>query len=426
MTERFDVAIVGGGIAGTTFAAILGDAGLEVALVERQAPSLLTGSAYDGRTTAITYGSRKLLEAAGLWADLAPHACPIDDIRVADGASPLFLHFDSREVGDDPLGSIVENRLIRIALRQRIDDIANVSQISPATVSELDTEGEAARVTLADGRVITADLVIGADGRESFIRGAAGIKTVGWKYKQQAIVTIMGHELSHQNVAVENFLPAGPFAMLPMVDAPDGTHRSSIVWTDHIDAVPLYMQLDKLAFDAELQRRAGDWLGKVWDIGPRFTYPLSLRHAKRYIAPRVALIADAAHVIHPIAGQGLNLGMRDIALLSEMLVDRRRTGLDLGDPMLLARYQTKRRGDNIAFSATTDILDRLFSNDIPPIALARRIGLGAVNHIPPLRRFFMRRAMGAAGAFAAGARGFRRFKGSLINRSAPAERRCFL
>ncbi len=215
----------------------------------------------------------------------------------------------------------------------------------------------------------------------------------------------MGHELSHENVAVENFLPAGPFAILPMTDTADGTHRSSIVWTDHLDAVPLYLQLDKPDFEAELQARAGAWLGRVWEIGPRFTYPLGLRHAKRYIAPRVALIADAAHVIHPIAGQGLNLGMRDIALLSELLVDRRRTGLDLGDPDLLKRYETARRVDNVAFSATTDILDRLFSNDIPPIRMARRVGLGAVNHVPALRHFFMRRAMGAAGAISRLGRG---------------------
>jgi 2-octaprenyl-6-methoxyphenol hydroxylase len=402
---RFDVAIVGGGIAGTTFAAILGGAGLKVALIERQAPSALTGSAYDGRTTAITYGSRKLLEAAGLWADLAPHACPIADIRVADGASPLFLHFDSREVGDDPLGSIVENRLIRQSLFRRVGEIESVTQIAPATVAGLDTAGALAHLTLADGREIAADLVIGADGRESFIRGAAGIETIGWAYKQHAIVTIMGHEHSHENVAVESFLPAGPFAILPMTDATDGTHRSSIVWTDHIDAVPLYMQLDHPAFEEELRRRAGDWLGRVWEIGPRFTYPLGLRHAKRYIGPRVALIADAAHVIHPIAGQGLNLGMRDIALLSELLVDRRRAGLDLGDPLMLRRYERMRRADNIAFSAATDILDRLFSNDIPPIRLARRVGLGAVNHVPPLRRFFMRRAMGAAGAISRLGRG---------------------
>ena len=217
----------------------------------------------------------------------------------------------------------------------------------------------------------------------------------------------MGHEQSHENVAVENFLPAGPFAMLPMTDDADGTHRSSIVWTDHIDAVPLYMQLDRAAFEAELQSRAGEWLGRVWEIGPRFTYPLQLKHAKRYVAPRVALIADAAHVIHPIAGQGLNLGMRDIALLSEMLVDQRRSGLDLGDPLMLRRYEAARRTDNIAFSATTDILDRLFSNDIAPIRLARRVGLGTVNQIRPLRRFFMRRAMGAAGAISRLGRGER-------------------
>ena len=404
-SERFDVAIVGGGIAGTTMAAILGGAGLRTALIERQPPAALGSIAYDGRTTAITFGSRRVLEAAGLWAALAPHACPIDDIRVADGRSPLFLHFDSREVGDEPLGLIVENRLIRQSLYDRINAIAAVTQIAPAAVTAIDVSGSVAHLTLAEGQNITADLIIGADGRDSFIRDASGIETIGWAYKQQAIVTIMGHELPHGNIAVENFLPPGPFAILPMTDGPDGVHRSSVVWTDHSDSVPLYMKLEAEQFDAELQRRTGDWLGKVWEIGPRFTYPLQLRHAKRYIGPRVALIADAAHVIHPIAGQGLNLGMRDIALLAELLVDHRRAGLDLGDPVLLKRYEKARRGDNVAFSAATDVLDRLFSNDIPPITLARQVGLGAVNHVPPLRRFFMRRAMGAAGAISRLGRG---------------------
>ncbi len=405
MTERFDVAIVGGGIAGTTLAAILGDAGLAVALIERQAPAALEASTYDGRTTAITFGSRRILEGASLWAGLEADSCPIDEIRVADGFSPLFLHFDSREVGDDPLGSIIENRLIRRALHRRIQVLRTVTHIAPATVAALDMSGSLARLSLADGREVAAELVVGADGRDSFIRAATGIETIGWKYNQDAIVTIMGHERPHGNVAVENFLPPGPFATLPMTDATDGTHRSSIVWTDHRDRVPLYAKLEGEAFAAELQRRTGEWLGRVWEIGPRFTYPLSLRHARRYVGPRAALIADAAHVIHPIAGQGLNLGMRDIGLLAELLVDHRRTGLDLGDPLLLRRYERTRRLDNIAFSATTDILDRLFSNDIPPIRLARRVGLGAVNQIPPLRRFFMRRAMGAAGALSRLGRG---------------------
>jgi 2-octaprenyl-6-methoxyphenol hydroxylase len=396
--ERYDVAIVGGGLSGTTFAATLGNAGLKVALIERLAPSALEAPAYDGRTTAITYGSRRILEAAGIWAGMAEHACPINDIRVADGFSPLFLHFDSREVGDAPLGSILENGVIRRALHHRLGELPSVSHIAPASVTGIDGSGAVARITLADGGNISADLIVGADGRESFVRKTAGIETVGWKYGQTAIVTVMGHELPHDNVAVENFLPAGPFAILPMNDTPDGVHRSSIVWSERDDAAPLYAALKQRPFDAELQRRAGDWLGRVWEIGPRFVHPLQLKHARRYIAPRIALIADAAHVIHPIAGQGLNLGMRDIGLLAELLIDRSRLGLDLGDPELLAEYERRRRPDNLAFSATTDVLDRLFSNAIPPIRLARRLGLGAVNQVPPLRRFFMRRAMGASGA----------------------------
>jgi 2-octaprenyl-6-methoxyphenol hydroxylase len=395
MSVRFDVAIVGGGIAGTTLAALLGGAGLSVALIERQAPAALEAGSYDGRTTAITFGSRRVLEAAGLWAAMAPHACPIDDIRVADDASPLFLHFDSREVGDAPLGSIVENRIIRQTLHARVAAMPAVTRIAPATVTALDAGGAAARVALADGRSIAADLIVGADGKDSFIRSAAGIDTIGWKYRQAAIVTIMGHAAPHDNVAVENFLPAGPFATLPMTDGQDGTHRSSVVWTDHSERVPLYAGLERSAFESELQRRVGAWLGRVWEIGPRFTYPLQLRHARRYVAPRVALIAEAAHVIHPIAGQGLNLGMRDIAVLAELLIERRKLGLDLGEPGLLARYERARRADNIAFTTATDLLDRLFSNAIPAIRMARRAGLGAVDRVPSLRRFFMRRAMGA-------------------------------
>ena len=396
MTKPFDVAIVGGGLSGTTMAAILGTAGLRVALVERNAPSTLEAPAYDGRTTAITFGSRRIMERGGLWDALAPGACPIDDIRVADGRSPLFLHFDSREVDDEPFGWIVENRVIRRALHTRLAALDTIAHIAPAAVAEIDTSGELAHLVLADEREITADLIVGADGRDSFVRKSAGIGTVGWEYRQSAIVTVMGHELPHGNIAVENFLPAGPFAILPMNGAPDGTHRSSIVWTDRIDAAPLYLKLDAAAFDAELQRRAGDWLGQVRDLGPRFVYPLQLRHAKRYVGPRMALIADAVHVIHPIAGQGLNLGMRDIGLLADLLIDQRRKGLDLGAPALLARYERGRRADNLIYSAATDILDRLFSNSIPPIRIARRMGLGTVNRISPLRRFFMRNAMGAA------------------------------
>jgi 2-octaprenyl-6-methoxyphenol hydroxylase len=402
---RYDVAIVGGGIAGTTMAAILGAAGLAVALIERQAQAALEAPSYDGRTTAIALGSKRVVAAAGLWDTLLPHACPILDIRVAEGRSPLFLHFDSREVGDEPFGWIVENGRIRRALHARIAAIPSVDQIAPASVASLDTAGPLARLRLEDGREIMADLVIGADGRDSFIRQASCIDTIGWAYHQRAIVTVMEHERPHGNVAVENFLPAGPFAILPMTDGPDGLHRSSIVWTDRGDAVPLYLKLDGPAFDAELQRRVGDWLGRVHAVGRRFTFPLQLRHADRYTAPRTALIAEAAHVIHPIAGQGLNLGMRDIALLAELVIDRRRLGLDPGDPALLRRYETGRRADNVAFSAATDLLDTLFSNSVPPIRLARQAGLGAVNRLPPLRRFFMRRAMGAAGALSRLGRG---------------------
>ena len=237
------------------------------------------------------------------------------------------------------------------------------------------------------------------------MRAQAGIGTIGWEYDQHAIVTTIGHTLDHQNIAVENFLPPGPFAILPMTDDAEGTHRSSIVWTDRRADVPAYMALSKKLFEVELQRRTGEFLGTIHEIGRRMSYPLQLKHSKRYVAERIALIADAAHVIHPIAGQGLNLGMRDIALLAELVIDQRRLGLDLGDAMLLKRYARGRRVDNVAFSVATDVLDRLFSNSVAPIRAVRRAGLGTVNQIAPLRRFFMRRAMGAAGALSKLGRG---------------------
>lgn len=393
--ERFEVAIVGGSFSGGTLATLLGQAGLRTVMIERATADIVERPGFDVRTTAISYGSRQVLDSAGLWQRVADHACPIQEIRVADNHSPLYLHFDSQEVGDQPFGSILENWVIRRALRERLQELPSVTQIAPATVTAIDGSGDRAHIRLEDGREVEAGLIVGADGRDSFVRQAAGIETFGWKYDAHAIVTIIGHERPHGNVAVENFMPAGPFAILPMNDSDTGVHRSSIVWSERVRTAPLYAKMKQGAFDAELQRRAGDWLGRIWELGPRVVYPLQLRHAKNYVAPRVALIADAAHVIHPIAGQGLNLGMRDIGLLAELLIRQASQGLDLGAPALLAEYQRRRRPDNTAFAIATDLLERLFSNEVPPVRLARRLGLAAVNRTPPLRRFFMRQAMGA-------------------------------
>jgi len=400
---RADVLIVGGGMVGLTLAAALGEAGLDVVLVDRADPRRLLDAAFDGRTSAIAHGSKRALEAIGLWPLLAPDAEPILDIRVSDGASPLFLHYDHREVGDAPLGYIIENRAIRRALFLRAGGLDSVTLKAPMTIAGLETTAGAVGAALGDGTHVRAALVVGADGPRSWLRRQAGIALAEWRYRQTGIVCTMAHERPHRGIAHERFLPAGPFAVLPMTDdesvAPGtlGRFRSSIVWTEREDLAPAMLALDDDAFSEELAERFGDHYGQVRVAGPRWSYPLALHHAESYIAPRLALVGDAAHLIHPIAGQGLNLGLRDVAALAEALVDAARLGLDIGAPDVLARYQRWRRFDNTVLIAATDGLNRLFSNDVPAVRLARDLGLGAVNRVPPLKRFFMRHAMGVVG-----------------------------
>jgi 2-octaprenyl-6-methoxyphenol hydroxylase len=398
-----DVLIVGGGMVGSTLAAALGGAGLAVVLVDRADPGHQLDAGFDGRTSAIAHGSQRGLAAIGLWPALAPNAEPILEIRVSDGASPLFLHYDHREVGNAPLGYIIENRAIRRALFAHLRGLDSVTVKAPMSLAGLETRPGAVEAMLGDGTVVRAALAVGADGPRSWLRRQAGIALTEWRYKQTGIVCTMAHELPHRGIAHERFLPAGPFAVLPMTDdrtvAPRalGRHRSSIVWTEREALAPAMLALDDDAFSDELAERFGPHLGAVRVVGPRWSYPLALHHAESYVAPRLALIGDAAHLIHPIAGQGLNLGLRDVAALAEVLVDARRLGLDIGAADVLARYQRWRRFDNTVLVAATDSLNRLFSNDVPVVRLVRDLGLGAVNRIAPLKRLFMRHAMGVVG-----------------------------
>lgn len=392
-----DVLIVGGGMVGLSLAASLGGAGLAVAVVDREDPGGALAAAYDGRAAAIAYGSRRVLEAAGVWKGMAGDAEPILDIRVSDGASPLFLHFDHHEVGEEPLGHIVENRATRRALHDRVGKIPGVKRHAPAELTGLETTAGAVEAALSDGSRITAPLLVAADGRNSALRRRAGIAVTAWRYKQTGIVCTMGHERPHRGIAHERFLPSGPFAVLPMTNDPEHGHRSSIVWTERAALAPAMMALDDKQFSAELAQRFGPWLGAVRVLGRRWSYPLALLNAERTIGDRLALVGDAAHAMHPIAGQGLNLGIRDVAALAEVLVDAKRLGLDLGSAGVLARYQRWRRVDAVVLLAATDILNRLFSNDIAPVRLARDVGLAAVNRLGPARRFFMRHSMGVVG-----------------------------
>lgn len=403
----FDLVVVGAGLNGSLLALAAGEAGLRTALIDRVPLTQLTEPAFDGRTTALSYTSQRMFEALGAWKEVEPDAEPILDIHISDAghdgrASKLHLHFDHREAvadGEDaaPMGWIVENRHLRTALLRRLAACPSVELIAPDEVIETARDLHRAHIRLNSGRTLETRLVASAEGRQGSMREEAGIGARNWSYRQTAIVLVAQHEQPHRGVAQEKFLPAGPFAILPMRDGPDGSHRSSIVWSERTGLARRLLELDAPRFQTEFARRFGDHLGAVHPIGPRWSYPLSLVHAERYVEQRLVLVGDAAHGIHPIAGQGYNLGVRDIAALVEVLIDAKRLGLDIGAADTLERYAQWRRADNFTMVAATDLLNRLFSNDIKPLRLARDVGLAAVNRVPALRRFFVRHAMGLVG-----------------------------
>jgi len=399
-TER-DVVIVGGGLAGLPLALALSAHGVSVSVIDVVDPTTATDAAFDGRISSIALASSRMLQQLGVWSDLEAHAQPIADIVVTDGkvregASPFFLHFDHQEIGDEPLGYMIENRHVRIALLKAIERAVENGEplelLAPAKVSSLNLKSAQPVVTLADGSELVADLCVAADGRGSMVRGWAEFKTIGWDYDQLGIVTTVEHELPHDGVAQELFLPSGPFAILPMVG-----NRSSLVWTEKSELGRAIMGLDDARFAQECEARFGSYLGKVKPVGPRWSYPLSLQLAQDYVKPGVALIGDAAHGIHPLAGQGLNLGLRDVAALAEVVVEAKRLGLGMGQMNVLERYQTWRRFDNVSLALMCDGLNRLFSNDVGPLRFIRDLGLGLVNKIGPARKLFMRHAGGTVG-----------------------------
>jgi 2-octaprenyl-6-methoxyphenol hydroxylase len=369
-------------------------AGLEVAVVDPQDAAAMQGDRFDGRTSAIAYGSRLVFDGIGLWPRIAPDAEPIREIRVADDESLLFLHYDSADLGPaaTPLGYIVENRVLRRVLLETARTLPTLRLLAPRRILGMAASDGGAEAVLDGGERLRTRLVAAADGKNSPLRRAAGIAALEWRYPQVGIVTTVAHARPHAGIAVEHFLPAGPFAILPMIG-----NRSSIVWTENADLAPALLALSETDFASELRARFGGFLGAIEPVGPRWAYPLALMQAERYAGRRLALIGEAAHVIHPIAGQGLNIGIRDVAALAELIVDQRRRGLDIGEPLLLERYQRWRRPDALVLAAVTDGLNRLFSNTLPPLRLARDLGLAAVNRVPPLKRLLMRHAMGLFG-----------------------------
>jgi 2-octaprenyl-6-methoxyphenol hydroxylase len=393
MRDDVELVIAGAGLNGLLLGAACAGAGLTCAIIDRERPATMLDEAFDGRSSAIAYGSQQVFAALGLWPALEAEAEPIREIRVADGPAPLHLHYDHRDLGTDaPLGWIVENRILRRVLVDRARSLPNLALLAPLEVEAVEIEPAAAVAILADGRRIAANLIAAADGSRSPLRRTAGIRTIRWRYRQTAIVTTVRHQRPHLGIAVEHFLPAGPFAILPMTE-----NRSSIVWTEREALAPRLLALDRPAFTAELAARFGDFLGPVELVAPIWSYPVGLMLADRYIDRRMALVGEAAHVIHPIAGQGLNLGIRDVAALAELIVDARRLGLDIGDPSLLQHFQEWRRLDAVLLAAVTDGLNRLFSNEVAPLQLLRDLGLAMVDRLAPVKRFLMRDAMGITG-----------------------------
>lgn len=406
MSETFDadVIIAGAGMAGATLALALKQGGLTPLLIDPIVFDAQLAPTFDGRSSAIAFASFRQWRALGLAQDIEPHAQRIEQILVTDGRSPgasagnpspFYLRFDSAEIADrsdgEPLGYLLENRRSRAALAKAVEK-AGITVLAPARVASVAFESACARVTLEDGRVLTAPLVVGAEGRNSVVRAAAEINAIGWDYPQTGVVATVKLSRPHEGVAHEFFLPGGPFAILPLTD-----DRASLVWTEPRAKAAALKTARPEIFHAHLRRRFGPLLGEATVEGPVFTYPLSLQLAERLCAPRAALLGDAAHGVHPIAGQGLNLGLKGAAALAQVLVDAARLGEDIGSELVLERYARWRSFDNIMLAAATDVFVRLFSNDNPLLRLARGAGMSVVNRIGPARRFFMHDAGGASG-----------------------------
>ncbi|MEL6476666.1 MAG: UbiH/UbiF/VisC/COQ6 family ubiquinone biosynthesis hydroxylase [Pseudomonadota bacterium] len=390
--ERYEIAIVGGGLVGPAMALALTGAGFTCAVVDRETTETRADPAFDGRAYAVALASMHLLRAIGVWEHVAAQAEPILDIHVGEGDAPEpMLHFDPRELDEGRFGWILEDRWLRRALLHRMAE-AGVAHLSPVPVARVDQHPGGAVLQIADGRELTADLVIAADGRNSPLARQAGIRRLGWTYAQNGLVNAIAHERPHDGVAYQNLFPGGPFAVLPLPG-----NRSSLVWSERRAEAERLSALPDEAFTEEVARRVGGRLGEISLAGKRWSYPLDFSLAHAFVAERLALVGDAAHGVHPIAGQGFNLGLRDVAALAEVLTDARRRGEDIGSVPVLRRYQQWRRFDTAAMALGMDGLNRLFSNDIALLRGLRGAGLKAFGRLGGLRRGAMRQAIGAAG-----------------------------
>ena len=392
-----DIIIVGGGLNGPALALAAAQAGLNVTIIDRLPLDQRKLPDFDGRSYALALSSVRLLRGIGVWPAVADQAQPMLEIKVTDGRagegpSPWMLHFDHAEIEEGPMGYMVEDRCLRRAFLDAMAAETRITQLNEETVVAQEVGPGHVSVTLASGRTLTGALLVGSDGRQSGTAARAGIRRTGWGYGQTAVVCAVAHEQPHGGIAHQFFMPGGPLAILPLTE-----NRSSIVWSETDDRARTLMALDDDAFLDALRPAFGSFLGQISLTGARFAYPLGLTLANSLIAARLALVGDAAHGMHPIAGQGLNAGLRDVAALADVLTEARGRGEDIGTLPVLERYQQWRRFDTATLALATDTFNRLFSNDNPVLRAARDIGMGLVNAAPHLRRGFIREAAGLTG-----------------------------
>ncbi len=391
-TQSYDAIVVGGGLVGLAAAVGLAQLHLQVVVVERIALDAQALPDFDGRVSALSYATQNILSGLGVWPDIAPYGEPILNILVCEENIPSAAHFSHQDGGGVPMGHMVENRYTRMALAKAITQYKNIELIAPVEVESMKQSAAHASVSLADGRTLQGKLLVVADGKFSKLREQLGVQVKKWEYGQTAIVFTLEHSKPHNGLALERFFPAGPFAALPM----QGGHKSAIVWTEPNAAAAAALTLPDAQFIAEVKARLGESYGEISNLTPRFSYPLILQQASSYAIGRAVLVGDTAHAVHPIAGQGVNLGYRDLAVLLELLREAAQLGLDVGAADVLARYNRTRKREAIVMLAATDGLNRLFSNHIWPIKVVRNLGLGIFERLAPLKRRAMQYAMGLA------------------------------
>jgi 2-octaprenyl-6-methoxyphenol hydroxylase len=392
--DHFDIIIAGAGLVGLTLGIALEKHGLRVCVVDPLDMTKTYDASFDGRHAAVASASARMLKTIGVWDALDNQHQRINEIRVTSNNHPLFLNFDRVPETEEPLGYLVENRLMRLAQLRVAKSAPGLTLLTRQAFAEIEYAPAQVQAKLRSGRIIYAPLLVACDGRTSKLRAQAGIRISQWSYKQTAIATTVAHALPHGGVAHELFLSDEPFAILPIIGNDAHPDRSNLVWIVPDARANAYLNLGPVALQAEIQKRFGDFLGEVKITVPIWQYPLGFLHAEKYHAHRFVLAGDSAHGIHPIAGQGLNLGLRDVAALTQCLVEGARLGIDLGDVSLLTRYQSWRYTDNARTAAAMDLIVRLFDAKSPPIKIARTLGLGAVDRLPQLKKFFSTKARG--------------------------------